>query len=282
MRFFYFIIVFYLLTIPALAFCGLIINEVCSNNDTIASDFYGDFSDWIELKNTSSSSISLHSYCLTDNPTNLHKFRFPSGTVINPGQIIMVWGENDVNPHPTTVADSLGEYHTSFSIQAEGEPIILSLYSTNTIMDQCPAVALDDDISYGRIGTGTQWFYFPEPTPRTENTTDGYSALLHIPVANHVSGWYADSLYVNFTTRTGAVVRYTMNGSLPDVNSPLWTGGKYLHNRSSEPNNYCLIPTVLPNHEGLDELDAWHPPSGNIPKIHTFTLRRFQFRRLAQ
>ena len=261
-----------LVLIPIKGYTSLVINEICSNNDTIIRDYYGNDSDWIELKNTSSTAISLRSYCLTDNPDNLHKYRFPSGSTIQPGQIILVWATNDGH-----TVDPNGEFYTSFALSADGEPVILSLYTTNTIVDQCSGCTLDDDISYGRTGTELNWFYFNEPTPRGENTTQVYSAVLSSPIATVNSGWYSDSVSVNFIKPDlGAQIRYTTDGKEPKEDAPIWPGEKYLHNRSSEPNLYSMISTVVPNLLNPNELNIWYPPAITIPKIHTIKVRCFE------
>ena len=105
---------------------------------------------------------ALRSYCLTYDPDNLHKYGFPSASTIQLGQIILVWQMMGIQSILMVVLVLLFRY---------GEPVILSLYKTNTIVDQCPAVALDDDISYGRTGTELNWFYFERNQLPGVNTT---------------------------------------------------------------------------------------------------------------
>jgi hypothetical protein len=251
----------------------LIINEYCSKNNTGIQDDNGQYSDWIEIKNISTGTLSLRNFCLSDNYTDLHKWRFPTGASLAAGQIVLVFAKSEDH------ADYAGgDYYASFAIDAEGsEPLILSQYTSLAIEDQSQPTALEADVSYGHISNGTSWFYFIEPTPRAENTTQGYSALLDEPIATQNSGWYPDSLGVNFTPpTTGVQIRYTTDGSDPKADSPLWPGLKYLHNRSSEPNVISLISTVLPDlPPPVNELDFWYPPADNVTKIHTIKTRSF-------
>jgi len=272
MRYFSLLLFLLFLCLPMAVF-SLIINEVCSSNDSVITDYYGRYSDWIELRNNTSETINLNLYCLSDNLSNLTKFRFPVGSTIAPGQIILVWAVNE----PPTI-DPNGDFcGTNFAVSAGGEPVVLSLFDGLVIVDQMPNNPIPTDVSYGRVGTGTDWYYFIEPTPRTENTTQGYTGLLSEPIATQNSGWFMNSVTINFTTpQTIAQIRYTTDGSLPSVEDPLWTGPLTLFDRSSEPNIYSMIPTVLPNlPEPVNELDWWFPPLVNIPKIHTIKARCF-------
>jgi len=256
----------------------LIINEVCSSNTTVIADHLGNYEDWIELRNTSAVTINLNQYYLSDSVTNKTKFRFPVGSYIEPGQIIFVWAVNNVTP----IINPNGDYWgTNFAISANGEPVALSyldpIDATVTIVDQMPSIAIPANVSYGRVGASLDWFYFIEPTPKTENTTQGYTALLSDPVAAVSSGWYPENTEVNFTTSmSGVEIRYTTDGSDPTEISPIWTGAITLQNRSSEPNQHSMISTVLPNlPEPVNELDLWSPPNSLVPKIHTIKTRCF-------
>jgi hypothetical protein len=257
-------------TIPGLCF-SLVINEVCSSNTSVITDYYERYSDWIEIKNTTDNTVDLNLYCLSDSPGNLRKFRFPVGSTIDPGEIILIWAVNE-----TPTIDPNGEFcGTNFAISAGGEPIYLSLDAGPTIVDQMPNIPIGENISYGRIGDGTNWYYFTQPTPRLENTTSGYTALLSDPVASQTSGYFASSVSIDFTTpQSGSQIHYTTNGSVPTESSPAWVGPLILYNRSSESNNISTIPTVLPNlPEPVSELDWWFPPASNLPKIHTIRAR---------
>lgn len=252
---------------------ALRINEVCSSNTSVIQDYYGNWSDWIELKNTTNDTINLNLYCLSDSPTNLTKFRFPLGSTIAPGEIILVWAVNNVTP----TIDPNGDYWgTNFAVSANGEPVFLSLFNGPTIVDEMPNTVIPANISYGRAGTGLSWYFFPQPTPGAENPPSGV-IILTPPIATQHSGWFDGSVSVNFTTnQTGAQIRFTTDGSEPTELDSIWTGPRTLYNRSTEPNLLCLIPTVLPNlPPPVNELDWWFPPSISIPKIHTIKTKCF-------
>jgi len=66
------------------------INEVMSSNGSIISDEDGDFPDWVELYNNSSSSINLEGYGISDDSLNLKKWVF-SNIDLLPGKHFLLF-----------------------------------------------------------------------------------------------------------------------------------------------------------------------------------------------
>ena len=73
------------------ALCGseVQINEIVSSNQNTFFDEDGDTPDWIELYNSSSNDISILNWGLTDDSSELFKWRFPN-TVINAGDYLLI------------------------------------------------------------------------------------------------------------------------------------------------------------------------------------------------
>lgn len=69
---------------------SLVINEFMSNNDLTIEDAFGVSSDWIEIYNNSASAIDLSNYCLSDEPLNLTKWKFPQ-LMLQPGAFLLVF-----------------------------------------------------------------------------------------------------------------------------------------------------------------------------------------------
>ncbi|MGB4141643.1 MAG: hypothetical protein WBK98_10115, partial [Limnochordia bacterium] len=68
---------------------------------------------------------------------------------------------------------TLDELHTNFSINAAGEPIILSDPS-GEMVDFLPAVPIARDVAYGRLPDGNwELWYLPLPTPGSRNNSFG-------------------------------------------------------------------------------------------------------------
>ncbi|MBX2963337.1 MAG: CotH kinase family protein [Cyclobacteriaceae bacterium] len=93
---------FYARLILLLLLCSLLgqvqaqsirINEVVASNASIITDEDGEFSDWIELYNTSPSPVNLAGYGLSDNLSQPFKWTFPEVT-IEPGEFLVVWASS--------------------------------------------------------------------------------------------------------------------------------------------------------------------------------------------
>ena len=85
------IIILYALSTPI--FAQIELSEVCPANVKSAVDEFGQSSDWIELHNTSASTVNLAGYMLTDRALKPDKFVF--GDVdIAAGDYLLVWASN--------------------------------------------------------------------------------------------------------------------------------------------------------------------------------------------
>jgi hypothetical protein len=60
----------------------VVINEVCTSNNSILMDEDADYPDWIELYNTGTSVFNLGGYKISDNASLPDKWTFPSGVNI--------------------------------------------------------------------------------------------------------------------------------------------------------------------------------------------------------
>lgn len=96
-----------------------------------------------------------------------------------------------------------------------------------------PAILVDSvtfglqttDVSYGRNATNG-WSFFGTPTPEGPNNTEPLTALTLAPAvsASLASGFYSSAQSVSLSaTGGGTVIRYTLDGSAPGPNSPLYS-----------------------------------------------------------
>jgi len=158
-------------------------------------------------------------------------------------------------------------YHTSFKIAAEGEPLLLTR-PDGTLEDFVPATAIPRDVSYGRQPDGTgPFFFFDQPTPGAPNTTPGATDFLGPPQFSLPPGFYSNTITVALlSTNPGAEIRYTLDGSEPTTNSPLYTAPFTFTNRAGTPNDLSMIPTA----------GGWLPPLGEVYKVHVVRARAFR------
>jgi hypothetical protein len=125
-------------------------------------------------------------------------------------------------------------YHTNFKISEDGETVYL--YSPSHVLLSSLFVDCHDlDNSFGLSPDGaanTVLFGHGTPT-ETNNMSPTFTGYLNPPAFSNASGFYEDPFTVNITDPNGAgsSVHYTMDGSDPTLDSPLFDGNPvYLHN----------------------------------------------------
>ena len=143
-----------------LCFGALKINEFLATNDTTNQDPQGDYDDWIEIYNSSTETIDLSGYYLTDDLDDLTQWSFPQGTTINGGGYLLIWADKDTEFNNTLNS----EFHANFKLSADGESIGLIQDDGTTIIDSITFNEQISDISYGRYPDGGNYWY-PMNTP---------------------------------------------------------------------------------------------------------------------
>lgn len=199
---------------------GVYITEVMA---TTSVSNYGDASyDWVELYNSTDSTVNLSGMGISDDPTEPRKWQFPSGTTIAPGeyQVLYLSGLN------TTKYDSAKLSHASFSLAADGgEELVLST-AEGTIVDRVPLPVQYSNISYGRISGQQGFFYFTEYTAKKSNPAAGYRERAEVCDYSVYGGQYdaGDTLTVELSCQAGGQIYYTLDCSDPDQTSTPYTG----------------------------------------------------------
>ncbi len=221
----HFVGLFLLLTIVSLSMAPFlqaqeaspfVINEFLANNGANLADEDKEFSDWIEILNTSTSPANLNGYFLTDDAAQLDKWAFPSIDVAGGGYLVVfASGKNRTN-NPARL-------HTSFSLKADGEYLALVQPDGKTLVSVFDPVFPEQfrDISYGLDDTGTNYLYFTKPTPGATNGAGLLSFVEDVKFSvDH--GFFDAPFDLALTSGTSnAVIRYTTNGILPTVSSGL-------------------------------------------------------------
>jgi hypothetical protein len=137
----------------------VVINELMPVNSTTVADNYGEFDDWVELYNTSSSDIDISGYYLSDNHKKPEKWQFPQGTVIAGKNFLIIWADGD--------STQFG-LHTNFKLSSEGEEVVLTKPDF-AITDKIAFPAPTAELSYSRIPNGTGAFKWKNPTFNKSN-----------------------------------------------------------------------------------------------------------------
>ncbi|NLD48943.1 MAG: T9SS type A sorting domain-containing protein [Clostridiaceae bacterium] len=149
------------------------------------------------------------------------------------------------------------ELHCNFSISQEGEEMLLTSPDTN-FQDLLNPVIIPPNTSIGRVNiTDTNWLFFEEPTPGAINTSESFSGVLSTPVFSHTPGFYSNDFQLVLThPDKDVVLHYTLDGSEPTENSPLFDRPLTIRERTSEENRLSNIPTGV----------GWSAPKNKIAK----------------
>lgn len=160
------------------------INEFMAQNQTGITDNYGEYEDWIEIYNPTSSDFNLAGLYISDNLFSPLLYQIPFGndsTIIPAGGFIILWADDDIEQ---------GVLHLSFKLTGGGEQIGLFDGMGNS-MDTISFGYQNGDVSFGRSPNGSSnLVFFSESTPGASNLTTYLSPFevnINLPYSNNYS-----------------------------------------------------------------------------------------------
>lgn len=68
------------------------------------------------------------------------------------------------------------------------------------------------------------------------------------PVMSAESGFYDDEFYLSITSSGDGIIHYTLDGSVPNEDSPVYAEPIRVYDRSSEPNSVVNVPNTIRNY----------------------------------
>ena len=143
----------------------LTLNELMAANDTTIADSAGEYDDWLELHNADPQhTLQLGGMFLSDRRDDPTKWRFPYGTTIAPGQVVLVWCDEDAWQEGL---------HTNFKLRAAGEFLVLMDNDGVTVLDSLSFGQQQNDIALARVPDGDGHWFSSDPTPGALNVPDG-------------------------------------------------------------------------------------------------------------
>ena len=150
----------------------LYINEFMASNSSTISDEYGDYDDWIEIYNGSSTNLWLGDKYLSDNLASPTKWAFPD-TTIGAGGFLIVWADGEPEQGPM---------HTTYKLSKDYEEI--GIYNNEAsgyaLIDSVSYTSQSTDVSMGRVIDGAfEWKFYALPTPGSSNSLLGVHEISH-------------------------------------------------------------------------------------------------------
>ena len=183
-------------TLESRVVLSVVISEFQASNDTTLADEENDFADWIELHNTDLDTVNLDGWYLTDNVSDLTRWRIPNVT-LESDEFLVVFASSKDSNDPTS---NLVGLHTNFKLSADGEFLALveqdGLTIASDFSPQFPPQLTDQ--SYGLA-----------INRETDNLVDtAAAATAHVPVDDSLgTAWtevgFDDSSWQSGTTAIG-------------------------------------------------------------------------------
>ena len=214
---------------PNLVVPDLVINEFLSSNISTngLADEDGEQHEWIEIYNRSALPVNLANWSLSDDPELPGLWTFPART-LNPGQLLVVFASGK-DRRSTNAAVPL---HTNFKLSNGGED--LGLYTADSprqlVSGFFPYPEQRNDVSYGRDLFGSLR-YFATPTPGAANGTSTIIGVVEPVHVNVNRGHFTTPFALTASCpTTGAVLRYTTDGSEPTASSTLFPSSLQISN----------------------------------------------------
>jgi spore coat protein H len=179
------------------------INEFLASNSTTLADDFGEYDDWVEIYNPTSSRVWLGSLFLSDKMGSPGKYKFPF-EYLESEAFYLVW--LDGQPEQ-------GEDHAPFRMNSGGEKLRLSNRPAEgyTIIDSVTFGLQATDVAMGRSEDGSvTWIAFNQPTPGFPNLSTSRDEYL--------SEKTELVIYPNPSTNGVIYFNTSVSGTIYDVN----------------------------------------------------------------
>ena len=187
------------------------------------SEFLADDSeggpDWIEIANSSATTVDLSGWQLRDSDT---AWVFPTGAALEPSDYVVVFASGQGKPG---YKDADGNFHTTFRLSRDGEALALH-DPQGRLVSQVPepVPAQRPGVSFGVTQNG-DWRFFVEPSPGSQNSASEIEGFVEDIGFSVERGFFDESFMVELSSATAdAMIRYTLDGSVPDQDSAVFGG----------------------------------------------------------
>ena len=188
---------------------SLIINEIMvSNVDEFISPAFN-FDGWMELYNPTDKAVGLEGLKLSDPANGEGPWIMPEGMGIIPAKgFRVVWFDsNDIAPT-----------NAPFKLDTDGGTIVVADEKGTVIAEQVYLAGMER-VSYARQQDGTgEWGLTAQATPGSSNNGVAFAQKqMDAPSVDMPSQLFNGQLNVQVTIPEGCTLRYTTDGSLPDL-----------------------------------------------------------------
>ena len=192
----------------------IVINEYSAANYNTFTDNYGEYEDWVEIYNPTTTAIDLNGWFLSDKPSNTTKWMVPSSFIVPAGgtEIIFCSGRDEIIG---------GIAHANFKItQTKGNEVFVLSDPFSVIQDSVRVLPNQKSHTRGRETNGSAvWSVFTLGSPNANNlgAMQEYSTT---PIFSQSGGYNSASVNLTLSSPDPSItIYYTNNGDEPNSGS---------------------------------------------------------------
>ena len=166
--------------------------------------------DWIEVQNQLPLDFDIGGLHLTDDPEDLTRWAFPTGTILPAGGRIVVFasGRDVTNPE----LDSEEKFHTNFKLSSDGGFLAVTSDDGTVLHSYESYPTQFGDLSYGIVEDAIG--YMLTSTLGEPNVGEVRTGLVDGPTIDTEHGFFTEAVQVTITNADEtATLRYTLDGS---------------------------------------------------------------------
>ena len=242
----------------------VIISEFMASNDAFDPDEDGEFQDFIELFNPTDSPLDISGYHLACSFNDLTRWKLPDGVTLGAGETLRIYasGKNQKIPLDPTLPlgpnnpwNPFTNLHTDFGLSIGGESVFLVAPDGLTFVDShvnWPRQRLNASAGWGldrETGGVSPLRYFLDPTPGFLNSPTSCTGLSEAPNISPNGGVFFDQTITPTITASGPgeIIHYTLDGSNPTEDSPVYTGQTITTNSTTIVRAIAVSPGCPPS-----------------------------------
>ena len=214
----------------------LVINELMASNAGEVMSPATNFDSWIELYNPSEEAVDLKGMYLSDDTSNLMRWKMPNdiGMVPAKGYKIIWLG-----------SDNIKSNQAPFKLDCDGGTIYLSDNNGELVTSQDYPEALSRTAYARKTDGGEEWGWTAMATPGATNATAIFASdRLPQPIVDQGSQLFKDSLSIKVDIPEGTVLMYTTDGSVPTNDVPADSLGASTSSRQSLDGLFTICETT--------------------------------------
>lgn len=250
----------------------VVINEVCSNNFSVATDKNGNYSDYVELYNPAPVPVSLSGFSLSDSENELQKCLLDS-VIIPAGGFYTIWLDG-------SDGNSVG--HAQFKLSKTGEMVYFS-NNRGHIIDSVEVPELRYNTVYARTKDGAASWSLQTASRENSNNESKECFLIQgeSPVLSAESGFYEEAFELSMDTTEGCEIYYTLDGSNPTPDAIRYETPIVIRDASMNENIYSArndlqvgmtyIPPFVVDKATVIRAASYNPQTGSMSEIVTKT-----------